>query len=172
MWFFSLSFICKKALKKSINHSTINSNKFMLLCQFLDEKCRSEFFNELQTAFINSRSYRNFFRMISMCLCLGKQDWWGGDICDEKSRGWRLSPTVEFKVILQNISTTIWISFACFRVEQELVLELTFTKTMIEESGWADKNDTPREAMRAEQKQASIEWTNSLPIILSGFIIW
>ena len=70
----------------------------MLLCQFLDEKCRSEFFNELQTAFINSRSYRNFFRMISMCLCLGKQDRWGGDICNKKSRGRTLIPNVEFKL--------------------------------------------------------------------------
>ena len=90
-----------------------------------------------------------------MCLCLGKQDWWGGDICDEKSRGWRWPPMVEFKVILQNIATAIWISFACFWVELELVLELTFTKTMIEESGWADTNNTPGEAMRSHLKVVS-----------------
>ena len=49
-------------------------------------------------------------------------------------------------------------------VESPSIFPSQGTKTMIEESGWADTNDTSGEAMRAEQKQASIKWTNSLPV--------
>ena len=59
--FFPFHLYVKNSIKKSINRPTENTDKFILLCQFFDEKSREAFFNELQTAFINSRSVPKLF---------------------------------------------------------------------------------------------------------------